>query len=41
MNGGIPKYELDKLVGENHQGIILVVDDYKYEEVENLVKYNH
>ena len=31
-------FELDKLVGENHQGIILVVDDYKYEEVENLVK---
>ena len=27
----LEKYELDKLVGENHQGIILIVDDYEYE----------
>ena len=30
------KYEMDKLVNGMHQGIILEVEDYKYEDIDNL-----
>lgn len=34
----LEKYELDKIVNENHQGIILVVDDYNYFDIEEIIK---
>ena len=33
----LPKFELDKITKENHQGIILYVKDYEY-EVEQIIK---
>ncbi len=33
----LEKYELDKIVNENHQGIILVVDDYKYCDIDEFI----
>ena len=33
----VEKRELDKLVSENHQGIILSVEDYKYSDIEELL----
>ena len=33
----LEKYELDKLVHENHQGIILLVDDYEYSDINELI----
>ncbi|MFA5603551.1 MAG: 23S rRNA (guanosine(2251)-2'-O)-methyltransferase RlmB [Bacilli bacterium] len=33
----LEKYELDRLVKENHQGIILKVPDYKYSELEDFI----
>lgn len=34
------KYELDKMVDGNHQGIIMEVPDYKYHELEEIVHDN-
>ena len=34
----LEKHELDKIVNENHQGIILVVDDYNYFDIEEIIK---
>ena len=34
----LEKYELDKLVSGNHQGIILEVDDYKYSSLEEVME---
>ena len=34
----LEKYELDKIVNENHQGIILVVDDYEYCDIDEFIK---
>lgn len=33
----VEKYELDKMVKENHQGIILSVDDFKYNDIEEFI----
>ena len=33
----LPKFELDKITKENHQGIILYVRDYEYVEVDELL----
>lgn len=33
----LDKYDLDKLVKNNHQGIILEVPEYKYANIENLI----
>ncbi|HHW69113.1 MAG TPA: 23S rRNA (guanosine(2251)-2'-O)-methyltransferase RlmB [Tenericutes bacterium] len=32
------KFELDKIINGNHQGIILSVDDYKYSDIEDITK---
>ncbi len=34
----LEKYELDKLVNNNHQGIILNIPDYKYSTVDEITK---
>lgn len=34
----LKKYELDKMTKENHQGIVMKVDDFKYTEIENFTK---
>ena len=33
----VEKYELDRLVDGNHQGIVFKVDDYKYVDIESLL----
>lgn len=33
----LEKYELDKLVHEKHQGIILLIDDYEYSDINELI----
>ncbi len=32
------KYELDKLAKNNHQGIIMIVEDFQYNELDELIK---
>lgn len=32
------KYQLDKIVKNNHQGVILEIDDYKYYTVDDIIK---
>lgn len=34
----VEKYELDKMVDGNHQGIILEIPDYKYHDIDELVQ---
>lgn len=34
------KYELDELANENHQGIIIDIDDYEYSSLEDLMREN-
>lgn len=34
------KYELDRLVDGNHQGIIVDIPDYKYHDIDEIVKEN-
>lgn len=34
----LEKYQLDKMVKENHQGIILSVDDFKYDDIDILIE---
>lgn len=36
----LEKYEIDKIVNGNHQGIIASVPDYEYAELEDIVKPN-
>ncbi len=33
----VDKKELDKLTKENHQGVILVVDDFKYADIDEII----
>ena len=34
----VKKYELDKMIKENHQGIILKVNDFKYSDLDSFTK---
>ena len=34
----IKKYELDKLINNNHQGVVLDMDDYKYCSLDSIIK---
>ena len=34
------KYQLDKLADKNHQGIIVEIDDFKYSNLEDIIKEN-
>lgn len=34
------KYELDRLVDGNHQGIIVDIEDYKYHDIDEIIKDN-
>jgi 23S rRNA (guanosine2251-2'-O)-methyltransferase len=36
----LEKYELDKMIKGNHQGIILEVEDYKYSDIDDIIKEN-
>ncbi|MGE5455722.1 MAG: 23S rRNA (guanosine(2251)-2'-O)-methyltransferase RlmB [Ignavibacteriales bacterium] len=36
----LEKYELDKMIKGNHQGIILEVEDFKYADIEDIIREN-
>ncbi|MCM1371307.1 MAG: 23S rRNA (guanosine(2251)-2'-O)-methyltransferase RlmB [Clostridium sp.] len=36
----LEKYELDKIVDSEHQGVILKIDDYNYYDIDNIIKDN-